>query len=46
MQEDADLDPCRDLPEFAEIMKAGHPDRSLPRSGRAISVRGDSALRS
>ena len=28
MQEAADLDPCRDLPEFAEIMKAGHLDRS------------------
>ena len=28
MQEAVDLDPCRDLPEFAEIMKAGHLDRS------------------
>ena len=28
MQEDADLDPLRDLPAFAEIMKAGHLDRS------------------
>ena len=28
MQEDADLDPIRDLPAFAEIMKAGHLDRS------------------
>ena len=28
MQEVVDLDPCRDLPEFAEIMKAGHLDRS------------------
>ncbi len=27
MQEDADLDPSRDLPAFAEIMKAGHLDR-------------------
>ena len=27
MQEDADLDPIRDLPAFAEIMKAGHLDR-------------------
>jgi len=28
MQEDADLDPIRGLPEFGEIMKAGHLDRS------------------
>ena len=28
MQEDADLDPIRDLPAFVEIMKAGHLDRS------------------
>ena len=28
MQEDADLDPIRELPAFAEIMKAGHLDRS------------------
>ena len=28
MQEDTDLDPLRDLPAFAEIMKAGHLDRS------------------
>ena len=28
MQEDADLDPLRELPAFAEIMKAGHLDRS------------------
>ena len=27
MQEDTDLDPIRDDPAFAEIMKAGHPDR-------------------
>ena len=27
MDEDADLDPIRDEPAFAEIMKAGHPDR-------------------
>ena len=27
MDEDADLDPVRDDPAFAEIMKAGHPDR-------------------
>jgi hypothetical protein len=27
MQEDAGLDPSRDLPAFAEIMKAGHLDR-------------------
>ncbi len=27
MQEDADLDPIRDLPQFAEIMKPLHPDR-------------------
>ena len=27
MEEDADLDPIRDDPAFAEIMKAGHPDR-------------------
>ena len=27
MQEDSDLDPLRDLPAFAEIMKGGHPDR-------------------
>jgi formylglycine-generating enzyme required for sulfatase activity len=27
MNEDADLDPIRDEPAFAEIMKAGHPDR-------------------
>ncbi|MFI5457552.1 MAG: formylglycine-generating enzyme family protein [Isosphaerales bacterium] len=27
MQEDADLDPIRGLPAFAEVMKAGHPDR-------------------
>ena len=26
MDEDADLDPIRDDPAFAEIMKAGHPD--------------------
>ena len=24
---DADLDSIRDLPAFAEVMKAGHPDR-------------------
>ena len=28
MQEDADLDPLRELPAFAVIMKAGHLDRS------------------
>jgi len=28
MQEDADLDPLREQPAFADIMKAGHPDRS------------------
>ena len=28
MQEDADLDPIRDLPVFADIMKPGHLDRS------------------
>ena len=28
MQEDADLDPLRELPAFVEIMKAGHLDRS------------------
>ena len=28
MQEDADLDPIRDLPAFIEIMKVGHVDRS------------------
>ena len=28
MQEDADLDPLRELPAFADIMKAGHLDRS------------------
>ena len=28
MQEDADLDPIRELPAFADIMKAGHLDRS------------------
>jgi formylglycine-generating enzyme required for sulfatase activity len=27
IDEDADLDPIRDLPAFAEMMKAGHPDR-------------------
>ena len=27
MQEDADLDPIRDLPAFAEMMKVGHLDR-------------------
>ena len=27
MDEDADLDPIRDDPAFAEIVKAGHPDR-------------------
>jgi formylglycine-generating enzyme required for sulfatase activity len=27
MDEDADLDPIRDDPAFAEIMSAGHPDR-------------------
>ena len=27
MDEDADLDPIREDPAFAEIMKAGHPDR-------------------
>jgi serine/threonine protein kinase/formylglycine-generating enzyme required for sulfatase activity/tetratricopeptide (TPR) repeat protein len=27
MDEDGDLDPIRDDPEFAQIMKAGHPDR-------------------
>ncbi len=27
MDEDGDLDPIRDDPAFAEIMKAGHPDR-------------------
>ena len=28
MQEAVDLDPCRDLPAFADIMKPGHLDRS------------------
>jgi formylglycine-generating enzyme required for sulfatase activity/tetratricopeptide (TPR) repeat protein len=28
MQEDADLDPIRDLPAFADIIKPLHPDRS------------------
>ena len=28
MQEDADLDPLRQLPAFADIMKVGHLDRS------------------
>ena len=28
MQEDADLDPVRALPAFAQVMKAAHPDRS------------------
>ncbi len=28
MQEDADLDPIRGLPEFGEIMKGGHLDRA------------------
>jgi serine/threonine protein kinase/formylglycine-generating enzyme required for sulfatase activity len=28
MQEDTDLDPLREIPVFAEIMKAGYPDRS------------------
>jgi formylglycine-generating enzyme required for sulfatase activity len=28
IQEDTDLDPLRELPAFAEIMKAGRPDRS------------------
>ena len=28
MQEDADLDPLRELPAFADIMKPGHLDRS------------------
>ena len=27
MEEDTDLDPIRDDPAFAEIMKAGHSDR-------------------
>ena len=27
MDEDADLDPIRDNPGFAELMKVGHPDR-------------------
>jgi formylglycine-generating enzyme required for sulfatase activity/tetratricopeptide (TPR) repeat protein len=27
MDEDSDLDPIRDEPEFADIMTAGHPDR-------------------
>ncbi|MGO9462634.1 MAG: protein kinase domain-containing protein [Isosphaeraceae bacterium] len=27
MQEDADLDPIRDLPAFGEIIQGGHPDR-------------------
>src|SRR5205814_5957251 len=27
MQEDADLNPIRDLPSFAEILTGGHPDR-------------------
>ena len=42
MQEDADLDPIRDLPAFAEIMKAGHLDRSYAAvwSGQA----GDEAI--
>jgi formylglycine-generating enzyme required for sulfatase activity/tetratricopeptide (TPR) repeat protein len=29
MEEDPDLDPVRDEPAFAEIMKASHPDRRL-----------------
>ena len=28
MQQDADLDPLRQLPAFADIMEAGHLDRS------------------
>ena len=43
MQEDADLDPLRELPAFAEIMKAGHPGPLLRRrlDGRC-PVRGES----
>jgi formylglycine-generating enzyme required for sulfatase activity len=46
MQEDADLDPIRELPAFAALMKAGHIERSYSavRSGdvrvEAISVVG------
>ena len=46
MDEDADLDPIRDDPAFAEIMKAGHPDRryaavwSSDASFEAISIYG------
>ena len=29
MDEDFDIDPIRDDPAFAEIMKAGHPDRRI-----------------
>ena len=45
MQEDADLDPIRDLPAFNEIMKARHLDRSYAAvwSGQAA---GDEAMTS
>ncbi len=42
MDEDADLDPIRDDPAFAEIMKAGHPDRRYAaRLEQRCELRGD-----
>ena len=49
MQEDADLDPIRDLPAFGEIMKAGHPDRryaAVWSSDRAVRAGRDPRPRS
>ena len=43
MDDDADLDPIRDDPAFAEIMKAGHPDR---RYAAVWSTRCDRSRRS
>ena len=42
LDEDAAIDPIRDDPAFAEIMKAGHPDRRYSAAWRSdATLRGD-----
>ena len=38
IQEDADLDPIRGLPAFAEIMNAGRPIAAMRRSGATMTA--------
>ncbi len=46
MDEDADLDPIRNDPAFAEMMKTGHPERRYSAVwSRRCALRGDFDLR-